>query len=113
MGEPNSTGEDEKVKSIIQSEKKCFVTGATEGLHKHHIFFGANRRLAEEDGLWIWLRWDYHIADSPNRTPHNNKETDLFYKRLGQRKYEETHTREEFMARYGRNFLGWIDENDY
>lgn len=23
-------------KSILQNEKKCFITGATEGLHRHH-----------------------------------------------------------------------------
>lgn len=93
-------------KSILQDEKKCWVTGYEgEGLHKHHIFGGPNRRLAEEDGLYIYLKWDRHIADSDNPTPHNNKDTDMFYKRMAQRKYEETHTREEFMSRYGRNFL--------
>ena len=95
------------MKSILQEDKKCFVTEDTEGLHKHHCLNGPNRRLAEEDGLWIWLRWDQHIENSPYKTPHNDADTDLFYKRLAQRKYEETHTREEWMRRYGRNYLEW------
>lgn len=96
-------------KSIMQDRKHCYVTGRTDGLHKHHVFGGPNRRLAEEDGLYIWLRWDRHIENSPYDTPHNNKSVDLFYKREGQRAYEKTHNREEFMQRYGRN---WLDETD-
>ena len=94
------------MKSIIQNEKKCFVTGATEGLHLHHIFFGSgDRKVSDENGFIVWLRWDMHIADSPNATPHNDRGTDLFYKRMCQRKYEETHSREEFMSLIGRNYL--------
>ena len=103
--------ETEEMKSIIQGEKKCFITGSTEGLHKHHCIGGINRKLADEDGLWVWLRWDYHIADSPNITPHNNAEASMYFKRLAQQKYEETHTREEFMARYGRNYLEYEDDD--
>lgn len=94
------------MKSIIQDEKKCFVTGYDgPGLHKHHCMNGPNRRLAEEDGLYVWLRWDHHIENSPRKTPHNDHKTDLFYKRLAQRKFEESHTREEWMQRYARNYL--------
>lgn len=93
-------------KSIIQDEKKCYITGYEGiGLHKHHCLNGANRPLAEEDGLYVWLRWDWHIADSNHATPHNDKATDLYFKKLAQRKYEESHTREEFMQRYGKNYL--------
>lgn len=93
------------MKSILQEDKECFVTHDTEGLHVHHIMNGPNRRLAEEDGLWIYLRWDHHIENSPYKTPHNDRETDLYYKAMAQKKYEETHSREEWMARYGRSFL--------
>lgn len=92
-------------KSILQDEKKCYISGATNGLQKHHVMNGPNRRLAEEDGLWVWLRWDYHIENSPHNTPHNCREVDLMLKRVAQRRYEETHTRDEWMARYGKNYL--------
>ena len=94
------------MKSILQTEKKCFVTESPNHLHKHHIFFGTgDRQISEDNGFWVWLRWDHHIADSPNATPHNDRETDLFYKRMCQRKYEETHTREDFLRLIGRNYL--------
>lgn len=95
------------LKTILQDEKKCLITGDTRGLHRHHAFGGPNRKLAEEDGLWVYLRWDYHIENSPHETPHNSKEFDLMLKKFAQRKYEETHTRQEFMDRYGRN---WLDD---
>ena len=94
------------MKSIIQDEKKCYITGYEGlGLHKHHCMNGPDRSKAEEDGLYVYLRWDMHIADSPHRTPHNDRETDLWLKRVAQKKYEETHSRDEWMARYGRNYL--------
>ena len=93
------------MKSIIQECKECFVTGDTNGLHKHHIFGAYNRNNSERYGLWIWLRWDFHIADSPNRTPHNDAEVDKYFKELGQREFEKTHTREEFMKIFGQNYL--------
>lgn len=94
------------MKSIIQDEKKCFITGYEGcGLNKHHIFFNANRDLSEKYGLWVWLRWDYHIANSPHRTPHNDRDVDLWLKRIAQRKFEETHSRMEFIRLFGRNYL--------
>ena len=93
------------MKSILQDEKKCFMCGATYALHKHHIFFGANRKNSEKYGLWVWLRWDYHIADSPHATPHNDKPTDDWLKRMAQRRFEETHSRAEFMRIFGRSWL--------
>ena len=91
--------------SILQDKKECYITGATEGLHKHHIFFGADRKVSDDNGFWVWLRWDYHIQDSPHKTPHNDRETDLLLKKACQKKYEETHGRDDFMALIGRNYL--------
>ena len=92
-------------KSILQSEKKCFITGSTENLDRHHIYFAANRRISEENGFWVWLRHDYHIEDSPNKTPHNCRMTDLYLKEMCQREYEKPHSREEFIKLIGRSYL--------
>lgn len=91
------------MKSIIQSEKKCFKTGATTGLHKHHIYGGPNRRISEKQGFYIWLKPEWHNLS--DKGIHFDKEFDLEVKRLCQRKFEETHSREEFMALIGRNYL--------
>lgn len=91
--------------SIMQNKKECYFTKSRSGLHKHHIFGGFNRNNSEKYGLWIWLRWDRHIADSPHRTPHNDAEIDLMLKREAQRKFEQSHSREEFMQTFGKNYL--------
>jgi len=93
------------MKSIMQDEKKCYITGDTGGLHRHHIFGAFNRDNSEKYGLWVWLKWDRHIADSPHRTPHNDAEIDLMLKREAQRKFEETYSRDVFMQIFGKNYL--------
>lgn len=94
------------MKSILQDEKKCFVTGSERGLHKHHIFGGTmNRDNSEKYGLWVWLRWDRHVADSYHDTPHNCIQMDIWLKRIAQQKFEENHSREEFMQIFGRSWL--------
>lgn len=89
--------------SILQDEKKCYVTGDTRNLHKHHIYGGPNRQISEKNGFFIWLKPELHNMSSHGI--HFNKDWDLEMKRKCQRKYEETHTREEFMALIGRNYL--------
>lgn len=93
--------------SIMQTEKKCYLTGYEgEGLDCHHIYFGTgNRRISDENGFWVWLRHDMHIQNSNNHTPHNDRDVDLTLKRECQKKFEETHSREEFMELVGRNYL--------
>jgi hypothetical protein len=86
-------------KSIIQHSKVCFMTGRTEGLDRHHLVPGvANRKKAEEDGLWIWLYHPIHMQ------LHNNPEMERAYIRMAQAAYEKTHSREEWMARYHKNY---------
>lgn len=97
--------EGRQMRSIIQDEKRCFVTGDTEGLHEHHIFGGPWRKWSEKYGLKVYLRWDRHIADSPYPTPHNDREVDLFYRKLAQAKFEQKYGHEKFMEIFGRNYL--------
>lgn len=91
------------MKSILQTEKKCYVTGATNSLHLHHIYPGKNRKISDQNGFTVWLRSDWHNMSGYG--VHFNKELDLHLKQECQRKYEETHTREEFMALIGKNYL--------
>lgn len=93
-------------KSIMQDGKYCYLTGYEgENLHKHHIFFGVGQReISEKMGFWVYLRTDLHEAEYGvhGRDGH---ELDLRLKRECQRKYEATHSREEFMNLIGRNYL--------
>ena len=91
--------------SILQDEKKCYITGVENvPLHRHHIYFGnPNRRISEENGFWVWLLPDLHNMSMQG--VHFNKALDMRLKRECQLKYEETHTREDFLRLIGRNYL--------
>lgn len=91
------------MKSILQDEKYCFITGQTDGLHKHHVFFGQFRNVSEQNGFFVYLIPQLHnMSDSG---VHFNKGFDLQLKEKCQRKYEETHTHNEFMKLIGRNYI--------
>lgn len=91
------------MKSILQDEKKCYITGRTGRLHLHHIYFGANRKISDKNGFTIWLIPELH--NMSNQGIHFNRDFDLAIKRDCQRKFEENHTREEFIKLIGKNYL--------
>ena len=91
-------------KSIMQDRKVCYITGLARGLHKHHIYFGNGlRRVSEDNGFWVWLVGALHNLSDAG--VHFDRALDLRLKRECQRKYEETHSREEFMELVGRSYL--------
>lgn len=97
-------------KSIIQDKKECFLcrylygTENTNNLCSHHIFFGtANRRLSEQYGLKAWL-CIYHHTEGIGAV-HKNRDYDMILKKIAQKKFEETHTREEFVQIFGKSYL--------
>ena len=48
------------MKSIIQDEMVCYLTGRTDHLEEHHVFGGINRKNSEKYGLKIYLTADKH-----------------------------------------------------
>lgn len=92
------------MKSVIQKSKECIICGRTQGLELHHVFHGtANRKKADEDGMTVYL-CHYHHTGS-NYAVHLNANIDNFIKEHAQEIYERTHTREEFIKRYGKSYL--------
>ena len=87
----------------MQTEKECFITGATSGLHYHHIFGGALRPISDKNGFTVWLRGEYHNLS--DHGVHFDKTLDLSLKAACQAVYEQTHTRQEWMNLIGRNYL--------
>ena len=66
----------------------------------HHCIHGvSNRKNSEKYGLKVWLCHRCHM------NLHETREIDLSIIQLAQRKFEETHTREEFIAVFGKNWL--------
>ena len=98
------------MKSIMHDSKECYLCRKyfdicnDRGLHKHHVYEGwGNRSRSEETGCWIWLCGMHHNLSDYGI--HFNKDVDLEVKQECQRKFEETHSREEFMDTFGRNYL--------
>ena len=94
------------MKSIMQNDKRCFITGRDYNLHKHHIFGAANRKTSEKYGLWVWLNVEIHNGNNPDAVHNNpNKGYDLMLKQMAQRRFTELHGHEKFMREIGRNYL--------
>ncbi len=100
--------------SLLQGKTKiCYITGRTDGLHKHHIFGGPRRAISDKHGFWVWLRPEWH-----NVAPYSIHQGGWQLRRKlqdeCQRKYLEAHTMAEWMALMGKNYLLEDDhgEND-
>ncbi len=95
------------MKSIIQTEKKCYVCETTYNLHSHHCMHGtANRKLADQDGLTVYLCYEHHEGNMGVHSK-NGHELDLELKQLAQRRWMEYYskTEDDFRQRYGRSYL--------
>lgn len=89
------------MKSIIQDKEECYVCGITSGLHTHHCIHGnANRKIADKYGLTVRVCYRCHT-----RIHDKDRNLDLSLIKLAQRKFEETHSREEWMELFERNWL--------
>lgn len=96
------------MKSIIQNDKRCYRCGSTNNLARHHCVFGtANRKKADQDGLWVWLCYDHHLGE------HGVHTADPDYKRYLQYTAEKAWMRTyhknkaDFIERYSKSY-----END-
>jgi len=89
-------------KSLLSNAKKCYVCGSEYNIEKHHVIFGtANRKKADDDGLWCYLCHRDHQA------VHNQ---DIWEKKalqkIGQEKWESHFgSKDDFIKRYGKSYL--------
>lgn len=91
-------------RSIIQTDKECYVCGTTYNLHEHHIFFGtANRKQSEKYGMKVWLCQYHHTGQAG---VHFNKDLDTQLKKLAQIKFEvEYGANISFREAFGKNYI--------
>lgn len=90
------------MKSILQTERECYLCRTPFNLEKHHIFAGPNRNSSEKYGCFVLLCAEHH------RGSHGVHRQILIDKRLRQEAqiaFEKTHTHEEFMEIFGRSYL--------
>jgi len=81
----------------------CEICGKWLPLEEHHVFGASNRKKSEKYGFTVYLCHDCH-NEPPNGVHHNAKNM-LRLHQIYQRKFELTHTRAEFMAEFGKNYL--------
>lgn len=88
-------------KSIIQSDETCYLCGSQCTLEIHHCLHGtANRKLADADGLTVYLcrrcHMNLHDKGWHDRDLQRVAET-VWCNKFGK-------TTEEFIKRYGKSY---------
>lgn len=93
------------MKKSIMPKDDMWETERFEESHKHHIFGGFNRKLSEEDGLFIYLTPYMH--NMSNEGIHFNTAFMDYAHCVGQTVWQEHYnkTKEDFIKRYGRSYL--------
>ena len=81
-------------------EHECYVCKRPNA-DLHHIFGGRNRQTSDRLGLTVYLCREHHreVHDHPNHG------LDMIIKRQGQREFEKTHTRHEFINTFGKSYI--------
>jgi len=85
--------------------KKCCICGSGIGVETHHVFFGsANRKVSDANGFMVDLCYEHHRGTNGVHGK-NGANLSLQLKKMMQAEYEKDHSREEFIALIGRNYL--------
>lgn len=89
------------MKSVMQSNKRCFICGKRTDLSVHHALHGtANRKLADKYGLTVYLCRECHM------NLHDKGLYDKELQQFAQRKWEANYgSREEFRQLFGKSWL--------
>ena len=70
-----------------------------------HIYAGSRRKISEREGFWCYLAGWLHNQSNHGVHGKDGHELDLMLKQHCQMAYEKNHSREEFMALIGKNYL--------
>lgn len=93
-------------KSLMQTEKECWVCGTTYGLARHHIYPGIGRRtVSEREGCWCWLCGPHHNLS--NEGVHFNPTLDFELKRECEKRWIKANnaTVYDFTHLFWKNYL--------
>lgn len=90
----------------IMPESYLYSTIRREGLERHEIFFGKNRKRSIEDGLVVFLTAEQHRGTNGVHGK-NGSELNKTLKLLGQKTAMDYYgwTVEDFRGRYGKSYL--------
>lgn len=92
---------------IVRGEEVCYGCELGGTLVRHEVYFGnPGRQISKRHGFWVCLCPKCHGK------AHSERKFDLELKETCQSTYEQNHTRAEFMALIGRNYLEEEIESD-
>lgn len=97
-----SKKEKNRYSIIFQDLSKCCVEGCSTpyyNVEKNEVYEGAKRSASIKYGFICPLCCNHH------RLFHNDREFALYYKKMFQQKFEETHSRKEFLNIIYCNYL--------
>ena len=99
------------MESIIDNDRadRCYMCHKQGRTELHHIYFGKNRKISDKHGFVVHLCRRCH-REEIGVHGREGYLMDIHLKKACQLKYEEEHTRQEFMALIGCNYLD--DEED-
>lgn len=94
------------MESIMKNDKhnRCYMCRKEGRMELHHIYFGKNRKISDKNGFVVHLCGKCHREECGVHGKYGHL-MDIYLKKLCQLTYEETHTRAEFMALIGCNYL--------
>ena len=94
-----------KKEFCIMPPSDIYSTERYGNLHRHEVFFGANRQKSIEYGLVVFLTPEMH--NMSNYVVHFNRAFDLELKKIGQKAAMLAYhwTIDDFIREFGRNYL--------
>ena len=82
----------------------CIFTGSPY-VERHHIFGGSNRKMSEQYGFVVPLRYDLH-PNGARADQRYSKQIDDHLKKMAQEYFENHYgCREVFIRTFGRSYL--------
>ena len=87
---------------IAKPDNLCYFCARYGNLEKHHCIHGtANRKLADEDGLFVWLCHNCHMRLHDQGI--GDKGLQIVAEKAWMQRYGKTE--EDFIKRYGKNYI--------
>ena len=83
-------------------DRNCHLCGSYSNIQIHHVYGNAYRKKSTQYGMVTPLCISCHTG--PDGV-HLNHEKNLALKRDFQRKFEETHSRDEFRRIFGKSYI--------
>ena len=84
--------------AITEDLEHCYLCGC-QAQHLHHVFNGPNRKKSTEDNMFI------PVCAKCHERIHADAALRYGLKAIGQKIYEQDHSREQFRWRYGKSYL--------